>query len=116
MTYEEAAGIMRQLISQAIILGRASGKPTLERIRIEAIYKAVEALENQATQKWISVDDRLPEFGMSVLARCFHNGKWKTLVCHMSKENFGEWYTDEVCQWVKVTHWMPLPPELQKGE
>ena len=75
-----------------------------------------ETLEKQATQKWISVDDRLPEFGVSVLARCFYHGKWKTLVCHTSKENFGEWYTDEVCQWVKVTHWMPLPPELQKGE
>ena len=66
--------------------------------------------------QWISVDDRLPEFGVSVLARCFYNGKWRTLVCHTSKENFGEWYTDEVCQWVKVTHWMPLPPELPKGE
>ena len=64
-------------------------------------------------QKWISVDDRLPECGVSVLARCFYHGKWTTLVCHTSKENAGEWYTDEVCQWVKVTHWMllPLAPE-----
>lgn len=68
-----------------------------------------------AFQKWISVDDRLPEFGVSVLARCFYNGKWITLVCHTSKENFGEWYTDEVCQGVKVTHWVPLP-EPPKGE
>ena len=113
MTNKEAAGI---LISQAIVIGRASGKSTLERIRIEAICKAVEALEKQATQEWISVDDRLPEFGVSVLAICLYHGKLKTLVCHTSKENFGEWYTDEVCQWVKVTHWMPLPPELQKGE
>lgn len=44
MTNKEAAGI---LISQAIVLGRASGKSTLERIRIEAICKAVEALEKQ---------------------------------------------------------------------
>ena len=66
-------------------------------------------------QKWISVDDRLPEFCVSVLARCFYHGKWRTLVCHTSKENAGEWYTDEVCQWVKVTHWMPLP-EPSKGE
>ena len=66
--------------------------------------------------QWISVDDRLPEFCVSVLARCFYNGKWRTLVCHTSKEHTGEWYTDEVCQWVKVTHWMPLPPELPKGE
>ena len=67
-------------------------------------------------QKWISVKDRLPECCVSVLARCFYNGKWRTLVCHTSKEHAGEWYTDEVCQWVKVTHWMPLPPELLKGE
>ena len=69
-----------------------------------------------AFQKWISVDDRLPEFCIPVLARCFHHGKWRTLVCHTSEENAGEWYTDEVCQWVKVTHWMPLPPDMQKGE
>ena len=65
--------------------------------------------------KWISVSVRLPEFGISVLARCFYHGKMATLVCHTSKENAGEWYTDEVCQWVKVTHWMPLS-ELPKGE
>ena len=65
--------------------------------------------------QWISVDDKLPEFCVSVLARCFYNGKWRTLVCHTSKEHAGEWYTDEVCQWVKVTHWMPLP-EPPKGE
>lgn len=44
MTNKEAAGI---LISQAIVLERASGKSTLERIRIEAICKAVEALKKQ---------------------------------------------------------------------
>ena len=66
-------------------------------------------------QEWISVDDRLPEFGVPVLARCFYHGKWMTLVCHTSKENAGELYTDEVCQWVKVTYWMPLP-KPPKGE
>lgn len=85
---------------------------TYAKLAIEALKK-----ENGATlQEWISVDDRLPEFCVSVLARCFYHGKWRTLVCHTSKENAGEWYTDEVCQWVKVTHWMPLPPELPKGE
>ena len=66
-------------------------------------------------QEWISVDDRLPECCVSVLARCFYHGNWRTLACHTSKEHAEEWYTDEVCQWVKVTHWMPLP-ELPKGE
>ena len=50
MTNKEAAGI---LISQAIVLGRASGKSTLERIRIEAICKAVEALERIDTAQEI---------------------------------------------------------------
>lgn len=66
-------------------------------------------------QEWISVKDRLPECCVSVLARCFYHGNWRTLACHTSKEHAEEWYTDEVCQWVKVTHWMPLP-ELPKGE
>ena len=44
MTYEEAVGV---LTSRAIAFGRASGKSTLDRIRIEAICKAVEALEKQ---------------------------------------------------------------------
>lgn len=81
-----------------------------------ALKSAIEAIEKQATQEWISVDDRLPKFGVSVLARCFYHGKWRTMVCHTSKEHAGEWYTDEVCQWVKVTHWMPLPSELPNGE
>ena len=80
------------------------------------VFTNADKIRSMSDEEWISVDDGLPEFGVSVLARCFYNGKWKTLVCHTSKENFGEWYTDEVCQWVKVTHWMPLPPELQKGE
>ena len=80
------------------------------------VFTNADKIRSMSDEEWISVDDRLPEFGVSVLARCFYNGKWKTLVCHTSKENFGEWYTDEVCQWVKVTHWMPLPPDMQKGE
>ena len=79
-------------------------------------YIADTLLDNGVTvQEWVSVDDRLPESGVSVLARCFYHGKWTTLVCHTSKENAGQWYTDEVCQWVKVTHWMPIP-QPPKGE
>ena len=48
MTYEEAAGI---LTPQAIVLGRASGKPTLEHSRIEALSKAVEAIGKQIPKK-----------------------------------------------------------------
>lgn len=48
MTYEEAVGV---LTSRAIAFGRASGKPTLECIRIEAICKTIEALEKQIPKK-----------------------------------------------------------------
>lgn len=48
MTYKEAAGM---LTSQAIVLGRASGKSTLESSRIEALSKAIEAIEKQIPKK-----------------------------------------------------------------
>lgn len=48
MTYEEAVGV---LTSRAVAFGRASGKPTLECIRIEAICKTIEALEKQIPKK-----------------------------------------------------------------
>lgn len=48
MKYEEAIGI---LTYQALILGRASGKPTLECGRIEALSKAIEAIEKQIPKK-----------------------------------------------------------------
>ena len=48
MTYEEAVGV---LTSRAIAFGRASGKSTLECIRIEALNKAVEAIEKQIPKK-----------------------------------------------------------------
>ena len=48
MKYEEAIDI---LTYQAFVLGRASGKPTLEHSLIEALSKAVEALEKQIPKK-----------------------------------------------------------------
>ena len=106
MTNKEAAGI---LISQAIVLGRASGKSTLERIRIEAICKAVEALEKQATQEWISVDDRLPEYSghYLVVHRNKHNGSTSTAIAAYIKCKIGEWWANDETH--NVTYWMPLP-------
>lgn len=48
MKYEEAIDI---LTYQAIVLGRASGKSTLECSRIEALTKAIEAIEKQIPKK-----------------------------------------------------------------
>ena len=110
MTYEEAAGI---LISQAIVLGRASGKSTIERIRIEAICKAVEALEKQATQEWISVDDKLPENFISVLGYMTDAGEFPPVrECYTVGNAF---FFPALGDVNPVSHWceMPQPP---KGE
>ena len=48
MKYEEAIGI---LTYQALVLERASSKSTLERSRIEALNKAIEAIEKQIPKK-----------------------------------------------------------------
>ena len=74
MKYEEAIGI---LTYQALVLERASSKSMLERSRIEALSKAVEAIEKQIPKKpihmhknyycpvckedgWILWDDAVP--------------------------------------------------------
>ena len=58
--------------------------------------------------KWIPVDGRLPEIGVSVLAVDF--GK----VCEMAWN--GRYWVVPASNWVGdgVTHWMPLPqpPEV----
>ena len=48
MKYEESIGILTYF---ALVLGRASGKSTLECGRIEALSKAIEAIEKQIPKK-----------------------------------------------------------------
>ena len=69
-----------------------------------------------AQPKWISVEDRLPEFG-EYFVRCIHNYtdndeyECYKVAIYLSKE----------CRWIdvgnllKVTHWMPIP-ELPKED
>ena len=65
--------------------------------------------------KWISVKDRLPEEDEDIIAFCYYHESWQTQVCHLSSNYEGQWYTSVAGQWVRVTHWMPLP-EPPKGE
>ena len=48
MKYEEAIGILTYF---ALVLGRASGKSTLECGRIEAVSKSIESIEKQIPKK-----------------------------------------------------------------
>lgn len=81
----------------------------------EALDMAVSALLEQEERRWIPATERLPEADVAVLARCYYRESWRTLVCHKSERNAGEWYTNVAGQWVQVTHWIPLP-EPPKGD
>ena len=90
MKYEEAIGI---LTYQALVLERASGKSTLELNRIEALSKAVEALEKQIPKKplhmhknyycpickeggWILWDDAIPNDMDNYCGKCGQAIDW----------------------------------------
>ena len=66
--------------------------------------------------EWVSVADRLPEPETEVLARCRYKDAWHILACYVSKRWYDQWYTIVAGQWVKVTHWMPLPEPPKEGE
>ena len=90
MKYEEAIGI---LTYQALVLERASDKSTLERSRIEALSKAVEAIEKQIPKKplhmhknyycpickedgWILWDDAIPNDMDNYCGKCGQAIDW----------------------------------------
>ena len=90
MKYEEAIGI---LTYQALVLERASGKSTLERSRIEALSKAVEAIEKQIPKKplhmhknyycpickedgWMLWDDAIPNDMDNYCGKCGQAIDW----------------------------------------
>ena len=67
-----------------------------------------------AFQKWISVDDKLPEEKVNCIvhyqhAYCDNDGYWAIGFCFYDGEKF------QLDPAYKVTHWMPLP-EPPKGE
>ena len=67
-----------------------------------------------AFQKWISVDDRLPEEKVNCIvhyqhAYCDNDGYWAIGFCFYNGKKF------QLYPAYKVTHWMPLP-EPPKGE
>ena len=82
---------------------------------VDALTLAQHLLDHGVTvQEWISVDDRLPEDGVRVLA-AHDDGVVRIGICRgcfpavMSKKH------EKAFGFAEVTHWMPLP-EPPKGE
>ena len=93
MKYDEAIGI---LTYQALVLERASGKSTLEHSRIEALNKAIEAIEKQIPKKplhmhknyqcpickedgWMLWDDAIPNDMDNYCGKCGQAIDWSDI-------------------------------------
>ena len=60
--------------------------------------------------KWVSVEERLPEEKQRVIVRCEHVGTSVGWIL------WGNWMTDIGPGAGKVTHWMPLPKSPKEDE
>lgn len=82
---------------------------------IEAAHLADHLISHGVTvQKWISVDDRLPDEKVNCIvhykhAYCNNDGYWAIGFCFYDGEKF------QFNQAYKITHWMLLP-QPPKGE
>ena len=108
MTYEEA-------IKNINALNAVCGQKGLYDAEFEStLALAIEALEKQATQKWISVDDRLPQDDSDVLAYLSIGEESRICPANYAK---GVWFDCifDMPVTESVTHWMPMP-QPPKGE
>ena len=78
---------------------------------------AADAIEELSKPKWISVEERLPEEGKSVLVCICSDGKCDiTRGWYCKNQGFCCWDDAAMESTDFITHWMPLPepPEVDK--
>lgn len=81
-------------------------------VAFAALREQESLAEKQATSKWISVEERLPDPFVSVLGCCPDEEPLPTVhECYLN--GYGQWCSAQVYGMEKVTHWVPLlePPE-----
>lgn len=79
-----------------------------------ALSLAIDAIKKQATQEWISVNNRLPEDESDVLAYSRNGEEGRIYPANYAK---GVWFDCIFASSANgtTTHWMPIP-EPPKGE
>ena len=102
-------------------LAKAADRIANQDTHIAALQQEIEKLRGQLP-RWIPVTERLPEYGVRVLATDMYEGDDYTGI--RTREEYpddtdGCWY-DERGRWYPIddaTHWMPLPkvPEVKKN-
>ena len=103
-------------------LEEAADRLENQNAHIAALQQGIEKLRGQLP-RWIPVKERLPEYGVRVLATDMYEGDDYTGI--WTREEYkddadGCWYDDHGW-WHAIddaTHWMPLPkaPEVMKDE
>lgn len=92
--------------------------PDPEAYAIEWRRKLTEALKGYRKQsEWISVEERLPEHKQLVLGYIVDEriGEQTIAAVECRYQELDTWYFPPLCEWEKVTHWMPLPEPPKKG-
>lgn len=99
---------IEQVVKWAYVNIDESATPEIETLKREN-DRLKEELEGS---KWISVEDRLPEFGERVLVYIEDSGSY--FVAWVNKEN--RWHIATGQSILGVTHWQPLPasPDTKK--
>lgn len=101
ITAKRAAEICREWYVAFSRMGKYKEKCVLELLDAADTIEALEA----AQPKWISVKDRLPEEGETVL--CYYESDLIGVCTRLHKiweDSYGYWESDDA-----ITHWMPLP-------
>ena len=95
---------VREKLVELIESARYWGSNTSEEIADHLISNGV------TVQKWISVDDRLPEAGGYVVCIAKRNpfSRFMPMVARIEKNGWVNPITEQYIS--EVTHWMPLPP------
>lgn len=103
-------------------LAEAADRLENQSAHIVALQKKIEKLRAQLP-RWIPVEERLPKYGVRVLATDMYEGDDYTGI--WTREEYkddadGCWYDDHGWWHASddATHWMPLPkaPEVMKNE
>lgn len=100
---------VKEKLVELIESARYWGSNTSEEIADHLISNGV------TVQEWISVTERLPETGGYVVCIAKRNpfSRFMPMVARIEKNGWVNPITEQYIS--EATHWMPLPPEPQKG-